>query len=666
MALVQKNAGTANGSASLVTSLGSATTAGNTILIFANGAGTITTPSGFVSRSPQVNYQGLYLFEKLVASGNSSDTPTLTMSGPYNATWQIVEYSGITAFDVSSGNNSNYAGIFSWNTPSITPTTGARLLVAFIAASNNSNSGTFSAGDPQLWINSFTSQQSTTRTGTTGSGRDSMVGGWADRSGVTGNGSTTYSTGADITSSTGVYAPASIIASYKVSAGGNAYTLTAATGSFAIAGQAATLRGARKLVAAVGAIALVGIAAGLKHGYTVGAAPGSFAISGQTASLRTDRKLVSASGSFSTSGKAATLRFGHVLTAQQGSFSLSGVTANLSIGRKIGAASGAFALSGQNAILRYARLPLAAVVGSYAISGQAAALRLGHGLAASTGAFTLSGQNAGLKQGHAIVAGAGAIALTGIAATLTYTPVGASYTISAATGSFVLSGQSSILRYAHKAVAQTIAFNVTRQPAVLRFGHNLQAAQGSFALSGQSAVFKRALKLTSNVGSYALTGNDAALNYSGVVAYVLVADTASYLISGTPADVVYTPRVPFTNPLGKLKMYTGSLGSVSNREDWIVSINLIGDDGTQFDLTGAEIVTYVCKPGCPNSPLLSGSIDDGVITLSDNYTMQWFFDDATMKNLCPAQYDVFCRVTLDDITTQLLSASIAVVDGGPQ
>src|SRR6185312_11666088 len=157
-ALVQKNGGGTNGSASIVPTLGSATTSGNSIFIFAQGAGTITTPSGFTSRSPQVNVQGLYLFEKLVASGNSTDTPTLTMSGAFNATWQIAEYSGVTSFDTSSGNNAAgsacVAGL-AITTPTITPGTGLRVLLAFAGASGG-NPQTFTAGDPQSWTNSFT------------------------------------------------------------------------------------------------------------------------------------------------------------------------------------------------------------------------------------------------------------------------------------------------------------------------------------------------------------------------------------------------------------------------------------------------------------------------------------------------------------------------------
>lgn len=619
MALVQKNGGTTNGSTSIVTSLGSATTAGNTILIFANGAGTITTPSGFTSRSPQVNTQGLYLFEKLVASGNSSDTPTLTMSGPYNATWQIVEYSGITAFDVSSGNNSGGVGSGSYSTPSITPTTGARLLVAFVAATNSSNTGTFSAGDPQSWTNSFTGQRSDTRTGITGSGRDSMVGGFADRSGVTGNGSTTYSTAASMTSSTGALAPASIIASYKVTAGGTAYTLTAAQGTFSLSGQPASLRSARQLSAAV--------------------------------------------GSFALSGKAATLRYGYKLTASAGGFALSGVAANFKRTYALAASTGSFVLSGKNAGLAFGH-KLPAATGSFSLSGQTAALRFGRNLVAGTGSFGVAGQSATLRAGRKITAGTGAFALTGNSANLVYSPIGTSYTLTASAGSFALSGQSASLRIARKLVAASGSYGLTGQAAGLRAARKITAASGAFAVSGQAASLRAVRRLNALKGSFTLVGIDAALIKSGGVSYTLIAETGSLVLSGQPATLTYMPLPGIRNPLERLKMYTGSMGSVSNREDWIVNISLVGDDGTSFDLTGANIVTYVCREGNADSPVLSASLSNGIV-LTDDYTMQWHFSEEQMAALCPQQYDVFCRVERDDITTQLLAANIAVVDGGP-
>lgn len=224
---IQKNGGGSAASANIVTSLPGPTTAGNSILLFAQGAGTITTPAGFVSRSPQVNAQGLYLFERLTALGDASDTPTLVMGGPYNATWLIVEYSGLSAYDTSAGNN---AVSVSDGNPvafqSITPASGNKLLVACLGVSTG-NPGTYSAGDPKNWTGSFSGEQSVAQTGAVGAGLDSLVQGWASRE-VIASGSTPYTTTAtfdSLSSHTG--SPATIIA---------AYTAVSASGVQALAG----------------------------------------------------------------------------------------------------------------------------------------------------------------------------------------------------------------------------------------------------------------------------------------------------------------------------------------------------------------------------------------------------------------------------------------------
>jgi hypothetical protein len=217
MPLIQKNGGTVGNNASIVTSLPSGTTAGNTILIFAQGTGTISTPSGFTSRSPQVALQGFYLFEKLVATGNASDTPTLTMSGAYTATWNIVEYSNITGFDTSSGNNSASASNGVHNTPSITPASGNKRLMAGIAGwSAATGPITWTSGDPQGWTNSFTGQQSFNTPGAASPANQSpLASGFADRLVKTVGAS--YSTAAMVSNVPNSRAPTSIIAAYTTS-----------------------------------------------------------------------------------------------------------------------------------------------------------------------------------------------------------------------------------------------------------------------------------------------------------------------------------------------------------------------------------------------------------------------------------------------------------------
>lgn len=214
MAQVQKNSGTVNGVTTIAPTLGSATTAGNSILLFVSSAGTLTTPAGFTSRSPQVNLQGCYLFDKLVASGNATDTPSMTQGGTFNAIWFIAEYSGITAFRNSNGANANVSPHnVVYTTGTVTPAAGATLLVGYVGFTGSTQTATYAAGDPQGWTNSFVSQQSLLQTGTVASGRDSLACGWSAFQ-VTANGSTAYSTGALVSCSTSSAAPHRIISSY--------------------------------------------------------------------------------------------------------------------------------------------------------------------------------------------------------------------------------------------------------------------------------------------------------------------------------------------------------------------------------------------------------------------------------------------------------------------
>lgn len=112
-------------------------------------------------------------------------------------------------------------------------------------------------------------------------------------------------------------------------------------------------------------------------------------------------------------------------------------------------------------------------------------------------------------------------------------------------------------------------------------------------------------------------------------------------------------------------MYTGSLAAVSNREDWIAVSPLIDEDGNEVTLTGATFEMFVCREGYPNTSVLTGSTSDGKITLPSTTTFQWHFTPADMAGLTAQTYDVFLRVTIDGIVTQILSASVAIVEGGP-
>lgn len=132
------------------------------------------------------------------------------------------------------------------------------------------------------------------------------------------------------------------------------FTLTADAGSFALNGQAAGLRAARKLPAAYGAFSLNGQAAGLKYGRKLAAALGSFALNGQPITLTYSgagpKVMVADAGVFSLSGQTLTLRHNRTVTAGLGAFALDGQSVSLAYsgGYRLGADAGSFALNGQS------------------------------------------------------------------------------------------------------------------------------------------------------------------------------------------------------------------------------------------------------------------------------------------------------------------------------
>ncbi len=112
-------------------------------------------------------------------------------------------------------------------------------------------------------------------------------------------------------------------------------------------------------------------------------------------------------------------------------------------------------------------------------------------------------------------------------------------------------------------------------------------------------------------------------------------------------------------------MYTGSLAAVSNQEDWIVTSPLIDDDGEEVTLTDATIELFICQQNNPKTAVLTATTANGKITLPTSTTFQWWFTPSDMDDLCAGTYDVFLRVTIDDIVTQILSCTVPVVEGGP-
>lgn len=107
-------------------------------------------------------------------------------------------------------------------------------------------------------------------------------------------------------------------------------------------------------------------------------------------------------------------------------------------------------------------------------------------------------------------------------------------------------------------------------------------------------------------------------------------------------------------------MYEGSLGKVSNREDWTQTIACVDDDGGDVNIASATIRLAVRKKG-DSSPTLTAANNDGITISSPNFTFAFSPDD--LGGLCPGQYEVGCTIEISSVTTQLIVGTVTIVDG---
>lgn len=113
-------------------------------------------------------------------------------------------------------------------------------------------------------------------------------------------------------------------------------------------------------------------------------------------------------------------------------------------------------------------------------------------------------------------------------------------------------------------------------------------------------------------------------------------------------------------------MYIGSFGGVANQEDWTAQIWLLNEDNSSFSVLGAEILMRLCREGNSASPALQAQTDDNSITLApDGSSFSWTVPRLTMANLAPGVYNIFVRMNINGGWTQLVSATLTVIDGGP-
>lgn len=218
--LVQSKAAAQNtGDATVDATWDTPATAGNLLLIIVGADDYAASPPTDFTQSTgcgQETFLGHYVWWKVAAGGETSATYTIGSAAP--SCWITAEYSGLTAspYDTSDGTFIQSSST-TMTTPTITPTTGDRLLIASIGGSlSNTMNGM------GTWLNSFTERQDIWTT--LGSGTRDNVG-MADRS-VTGDGSTGFSSGA--TYAQACQSRTGIIIAFKVAAGGTDATATPA------------------------------------------------------------------------------------------------------------------------------------------------------------------------------------------------------------------------------------------------------------------------------------------------------------------------------------------------------------------------------------------------------------------------------------------------------
>ena len=223
IALVQQAEGVSS-TATTNPSFSSAPTSGNlVVLCFAADDYNGTPNSGWTQSTgmEQQTYHGGYVWWRI--SDGSNPPGGYTIGSASVSAWILTEWSGVdaTPYDISAG-QFQQTSTNSYTTPSITPTSGDRLLLAMIGGSVAADQNAESIGS---WTNSFTAID---YIGTSAGSTDDIVG-CAYRL-VTANGSTGYSTGA--TFSRVEQSKSGLIIAFKAASGG-AYNETDAETSAA-------------------------------------------------------------------------------------------------------------------------------------------------------------------------------------------------------------------------------------------------------------------------------------------------------------------------------------------------------------------------------------------------------------------------------------------------
>jgi hypothetical protein len=111
-------------------------------------------------------------------------------------------------------------------------------------------------------------------------------------------------------------------------------------------------------------------------------------------------------------------------------------------------------------------------------------------------------------------------------------------------------------------------------------------------------------------------------------------------------------------------MFIGPLNPTSNKATWSVLYQLVDAETDEaIDLSGADEITVQVRDQRSCSPVLSGSLSGGQVSLVDTGTFQWVFSASQMSALCANTYDVGCTIEQDGQTVQILIGTLPVLNG---
>lgn len=112
-------------------------------------------------------------------------------------------------------------------------------------------------------------------------------------------------------------------------------------------------------------------------------------------------------------------------------------------------------------------------------------------------------------------------------------------------------------------------------------------------------------------------------------------------------------------------MYQGTLEPVSNRADWIGTLQLLNEDtGTIItDLSDVTVNLVVRRRNEYCSPSLTATFENGKFENLGGGVIEWRFPASEMSQLCADTYDIGITMTRGGVVEQEFIGTVPVIDG---